>query len=191
MTLDELRKYMMTVVSGYFTNGTVFYADQKMSKHPEPYITLKFNNVARKAFPIVTSAEGKITTHFDYHEEMEINLFTKGKLVGADNYENTSMSDLMDFIDYIESNKMTDELDSHNVTMLLMDGYPKDLSGIINETLYRYRSNVVFRISCGHDVTGMYGQSNKTVPNPSGGGKQQYVDAPDEWFDTVEIEEEE
>ena len=189
MSYSAMRSAMYEFAASYFTGGKVVFAEQKMAKRNVPYITLKFANVRRKLHPVVTVDDGNPVMDFQMQADMEVNLFTQGRLIGGETYENTALSDLTDFVNYTESFKGIEWQDANNLCVQLVDGTLTDLSEIINETLYRYRARAVFRVYYTETTEGMYGQGGITVPNASGGGSSTYTDAEPEYFETVEIEE--
>lgn len=186
MTIAEAKKYLYRHVSGYYGEGHVFYAGQKMPRFPEPYITIKFRKV-RKQGNKITKFDGKEECYKDYWAMMmpaEINLYTQGKNISEPGktpvYENTALEDLENFMTYLCSDYEKDEHLKNNIA-IEQEGDVEDVSALVNDnSTFNFRSmvnvNVKF-ISCSYGKYGQLGIGN--IPNTSGGGSEGLLEASD------------
>ena len=125
------------------------------------------------------------TWHYDCTVDM--NIYTAGEKLRGPIHKNTAMEDMLDFIDFMESVDTTDLLMEQDLCMILVNGSVRDISELINDARYRYRSFAQFIVSFTDKSEGIYGQNGKTAPNASGGGKPEYIDPETQYFETVEI----
>lgn len=196
MRISEVKRYMLRFVAGYFGSDHVSFAEQKMTRLPVPYITVKFDSPRRHTFQIrrYDNTVGCWKYYWERRITMEVNLYTEGRNLAEDGedpvYENTATQDLDDFIGYLLSEWATDELSGHGVAVQL-DGDVHDISEFLNDNRYRYRAMVLLRVDFTDCTYGLYGQNQiLSLPNPSGGGDPSMVQ--DEGnIETVEITEKE
>ena len=77
-----------------------------------------------------------------------------------------------------------------NVT-IVMNPPIRDLSELIGDTKFNYRSMCEFTITFVGLADGKYGVSGiQTVPNPSGGGMKEFVEAETYAIEEIRIQEE-
>ena len=189
-TIKECRSYLYKVVSRFFAHATVIWAEQINTKPKAPYVTLKVMSPSQQFFPTRQDAEGsqrEIILH------IEINLYTQGRRVSGSgqsaNYENTSIEDMHDFTNYLESEYTLDDLVAHNVTFIPTT-QPKDLSYIENSTQFRYRSMIEADVTFVENNSGAYLVMNMPQEtNASGGGTKETHETPLEYIESEEIKE--
>jgi len=188
MRFNDVRNTIYTVASNYFQS--VWFAEQKMVKPVEPYITIKFGDVNKSTFPLnYMDNQGEVHSEWVMESSLEVNIFSKGKEVSGA-YVNETLGDMIDFQNYLDSEAISDLLSANGIT-IMKNGGVRDLAGIINETLYRYRAEAEFRVFFIDDTKGQYNIGNKpTIPDSSGGGKQN-LNVGTGYFTEVVIEEEE
>ena len=120
-------------------------------------------------------------------------MYTVGREVKAGNsnyYENTAVEDLEEFIRFLDSDGITEELAKKDVT-IVMNPPIRDLSELIGDTKFNYRSMCEFTITFVGLADGKYGVSGiQTVPNPSGGGMKEFVEAETYAIEEIRIQEE-
>lgn len=194
MTLSEANEKIRQIVAGYFGDSHTFYADVKMAKKTTPYVTIKLRGYGRQFFAnklvdqtYYEKSYREITGHVD------INLYTQGKDVsggvGQKIYINTAMADMEDFLKYLDSDDMQDELVRSDMSMIMTDEV-KDLSEIVRENTYEYRALAQFDVHLTDVAYGTMGQDGlNNIPNSSGGGSDGYITGYVN-IDNVEIEEE-
>ena len=157
MTLTEVREALYDAVAPFFAPARVYWAEQVLTKPAPPYVTLKLGAVRRRAFPVEESG-GRC-----YHCEtvLEVNLYTTGKAApGAENATgnrvNTAVSDLMEFSAYLESHAVTEQLERVMVAVSLNPPV-RDLTGLENDRMYRYRAMAEYEVTFVQEAGGWYG----------------------------------
>lgn len=190
MNLSQVKNRVYEVVELFFSQATVAWAEQVMTKPPVPYVTLKMGNIDKTAFPITDE-----TTDSRYYlcsTILELNLYTKGRPVSEEkgktgNYENTATDDLMEFVKFLESAEIVDQLADIGIEL---NPPVRDLSELLNDAKYRYRAMAEFTVSYTEVAAGRYGVSNMLqIPNSSGGGSKE-IAVEIQHFDSVEVKEE-
>lgn len=185
MTFSEVKKFIYELVKRYHPGAMVVWTKTKGVTPKPPYITLGYSNLNRSAFPL--SDDEREHRYFNYDFIFEINLYTVGREVKAGNsnyYENTAVEDLEEFIRFLDSDGITEELAKKDVT-IVMNPPIRDLSELIGDTKFNYRSMCEFTVSYVGLADGKYGVlESKAVPNPSGGGMKEFAEV-----ETYAIEE--
>lgn len=178
MTIGEAKQFLYDLVSMYHPNALIVWTKTKGVTPRPPYITLSHSSVERNRFPIVDDEGEK---WYSYSFVLEINLYTVGKSVKVEGvgtiYENTAVEDLEEFIRFVDSDGINDLTQNKNIT--IMQNAPiRDLSELIGDTKFNYRSMTEFIVTFTDKVSGEYGVQNKTkIPNPSGGGTIEFSQA--------------
>ena len=189
MNIGEVKQCLYDLVAMYHPGATIAWTKTGGVKPKAPFISLAYSNLERSQFP-VTNDEGD--NYYNYSMTFEINLYTKGKPVKEDTetyYENTAVEDLDEFIRFLDSPKISDITSGNNVT-IVFNPPVRDVSELIGDTKFNYRSMAEFTVSFTDLASGEYGIHNKTnVPNPSGGGTQESAGAVIEPIESVAIEE--
>lgn len=190
MTLSEIKQLLYEVVARYHPEAMIVWEKTKGVTPKPPYITLGYRNLNRSSFPL-SDEEGH--KYYNYDFTFEINLYTVGKEVkvgSASYFENTAMENLEEFIRFLDSEEITDELAQKNVTIVCNPPI-RDLSELIGDTKFNYRSMCEFTVSFVGTADGEYGVfGSKIVPNPSGGGKKEFTEAEIPVIEEVIIQEE-
>lgn len=191
MTFAEIKQLLYDLVARYHPEAMVVWEKTKGVTPKPPYITLKYSNLNRSAFPL-SDDEGE-HKYYNYDFTFEINLYTVGKEVKAGNasyFENTAVEDLEEFVRFLDSEGTTKELAQKNVTIVFNPPI-RDLSELIGDTKFNYRSMCEFTVSFAGTADGEYGViGNKSVPNPSGGGLREFMEAEISVIEEVIIQEE-
>jgi len=170
-------------VKHFFTDAEVIWVEQSMTKPQFPYVTLKARNITKNLHSI-ESDEGK---YYPCTTNLEVNLYTKGRRVTGDNYENTAEDDLLEFVKFLESDAMLEAAGRNNIAIQLLPPV-RDLTELYHDTSYRYRAYAEFTISYMEDASGRYGLG-ADGENYSGGNPM-YRNQEDYIIEIVEIEEE-
>ena len=191
MNLLELREALYETTASFFMGATVIWAEQAATLPKLPYLTLKVGSLQRTAFSI-TSQDG--TRYYPCQTIAELNLYTKGKPIqrngqGEENYINTATSDLMEFFNFMESEEMTDRLARAGIEVSLLPPI-RDLTELQNDSQYRYRAMAEATISFAQEASGLYGLVGlPEMPNSSGGGSQEWIEAEINSIEGVELTE--
>lgn len=190
MNLNEVKNAVYDVVSMFFAGASVIWAEQTNTKPPLPYVTLKMGGVGRTRVPVVDK-DNFNKMYYPSSATMEINLYTAGKPVAAgdqeeeppvnestDNYENTAVSDLTEFFNYLESEYTTDYLTGRGVDISLNPPV-RDLTSLQNNRGYRYRAMAEAAVSFSWEADNAYGVGcMPDIPNSSGGGNHKMAGTP-------------
>lgn len=193
MTLGQVKQVLYDTVVKFHPGAMVVWEKTKGVKPRPPYITLGYSNLERSQFPL-SDDEGE-HKYYNYSFLFEINLYTVGKEIKVDGvgtgaYENTAMEDLEEFVRFMDSDETTDLLATKNVT-IVMNPPVRDLSELIGDTKFNYRSMVEFTVTFVGTADGRYGVSgDEAVPNPSGGGLEEFTEAENFVIEKVIIQEE-
>lgn len=189
MNLEEVKDTLYDIADMFFVEATVIWTEQINTKPPLPYVTLKVGSVQRTSFPVVDDNENR---YYPCRTTVEVNLFTKGKPVTVKekvtgNFANTATSDMMDFFNFVESERITDLLAGRGMDISLVPPV-RDLTDLQNDSRYRYRSMAEATISFAEEADGPYGIGGMPyAPNSSGGGTPEKVDATTETIEEVEL----
>lgn len=191
MTFSEIKQLLYEAVARYHPGAMIVWEKTKGVTPKPPYLTLGYRNLNRSSFPL-SDDEGE-HKYYNYDFIFEINLYTVGKEVKAGNasyFENTAVEDLEEFVRFLDSEGITGELAQKNVTIVCNPPI-RDLSELIGDTKFNYRSMCEFTVSYVGTADGEYGVSgNKLVPNASGGGLQEFTEAKVSVIEEVIIQEE-
>lgn len=172
MNFREAKKYSRHIVAAYYGDGHVFYAEQKMTKKPAPYVTVKFNGLGKSRTKI-TKYDKESQCNKDYWQantKMELNLYTLGKNIAPDGmeeqYENTAVEEIDDFVKYLVSDAISDSMVINDVVIAL-DGNIHDLTFLLHESQFRYRAMAEFVIT----FTDSSYEPNLALPDTNGGAE--------------------
>lgn len=191
MNLAMVKEVLYDIASMFFQGAPVIWAEQMNTKPVPPYVTLKVGAMNRTYFPLLGEAGNR---YYPCNTTMEINLYTKGKPVTRQenmtgNFMNTAVSDLNDFFHFVESDEITDSLAGMGMDVSLIPPV-RDLTGLENDSHYRYRSMAEATVSFPQEAGGPYGIGGMPdVPNYSGGGSAELAEAEDGVIESIEIEE--
>ncbi len=192
MDLGEVKQLIYEMVARYHPGALIVWQKTKGVTPRPPYITLGYNNLERSLFLLPDDeSEHK---YYNYTFTLEINLYTIGREikvngVGTGAYENTAVEDLEEFVRFLESEAITNELAMKGVSVVLTPPI-RDFSELIGDTKFHYRSMAEFVVAYTGLADGEYGvQGSKLIPNPSGGGTKEMAEAGAAVIETVEITE--
>ena len=150
MSFSEVKKFIYELVKRYHPGAMVVWTKTKGVTPKPPYITLGYSNLNRSAFPL--SDDEREHRYYNYDFIFEINLYTVGREVKAGNsnyYENTAVEDLEEFIRFLDSDGITEELAKKDVT-IVMNPPIRDLSGVKNMA-----SKLLGAIGIGFSIAGI------------------------------------
>ena len=191
MNLKAVRDVLYDITEMFFKGAKVIWAEQNSTTPRLPYITIKVGSLTKTAFP-VSDKDGN--RFYPCSMPFEVNLCTEGEPVyigdnATGSYANTSVSDMLDFVKFLESDYTVDYLAGKGVDIRLVPPV-RDLTGILNEKGHRFRAMAEFTVSYNEDAEGPYGIGGMSVfPNNSGGGTEEMANAEGSVFDAIEITE--
>lgn len=188
MKIAEAKEEFRKLVADYFGGSHVFFADSKMSKLPEPYLTIQVTGVQRQVHESkLVRDNGYSDAYREIIASIDLNLYTKGRSIAESQmvYANTSLDDLVGFMDYLESEIGMGKQSTAGIAVAV-DSQPKDLSALIREAQFQYRAMASFTVRFTDMTYGDYYQNNNDLPNASGGGNKEMITEPS-YIETVEI----
>jgi hypothetical protein len=189
MNLEDVKSVIYDVTAEFFRGATIIWAEQVNTKPDLPYVTLKVGNINKTRFPIVNDDGNR---YYPCSTILEVNLYTKGKAVTVaenvtGNYANTAASDLGDFFLFLESDTVVDQLAGYGLDIAL-EPPVRDLTGLQNDSKYRYRAMAEVTVSFALEADGPYGIGGHNIPNASGGGASD-MDVSTDYIERAEITE--
>lgn len=221
MTIRELRNAIAEYLSMFFTNATIAWGKTNMAKPRLPFITLELGNVMRPLKPESRDIDGVIIGYYPSNVVMTLNLFTMGAEQetpdGLYIRENTAESDLIDFINFMNSEYSIQWCNSRDLYMRV-EGSVQDLTTLTNDANWEYRAMVQINIAFTQIAVGTSGilsessistrprtpddplpkpdEDPDNVPtidpeweeNASGGGSQEIADTNVGYFTKVDVE---
>ncbi len=189
MDLEAVKGTIHDMTAMFFAGADVIWAEQVNTVPVPPYVTLKMGSLDRNAL-ILVDDDGE--RYYQCDTTVQIDLYTKGRPVATGdmatgNYANTAVSDLMDLFSFLESEEITDRMAGMGISMALMPPI-RDLTGLQNDSRYRYRAMAEASVSFLMEADGAYGMSGMAaVPNSSGGGTEEMAGKPIEPIEQVGI----
>ena len=167
MRAQTARELFREITQSYFDSGTVIFSFQsRVEKKDVPLVVLTPGPVRRPYMPNDMIVNGVVVGCYESKFNVTIDLFTHGlavidpdsrKIVG---YENSAMNDMLAFCDYLNSRYVTNWL-SLNDAAVLVDGDVQDVSGVINETNYEYRSRINVSLNFTEKAVGYAGVADE------------------------------
>lgn len=148
MRVGEARELFRQLTKEYFAGAAVAFTRQsRQPKADLPLVTLTPGNVKRPNAPNYETVNGTIVGNYLSRLTITIDLFTHGSPIKDEDtgqilaYENTALDDMLAFADYLNSEHTVQWCDRKDVSILI-DGDAQDLTGIVNDTTYEYRSRL-------------------------------------------------
>ncbi len=177
MKIAEAKEEFRKLVADYFGSSHVFFANSKMIKLPEPYITIQFTGVERQIHETkIPQSDGHVWAYREMTASVDVNLYTKGRSVDGSPtaFINTSLDDMVSFLDYLGSEMGQGYLYTRNMAISVV-GQPRDLSALVREAQFQYRAMVELQVRFTDMTYGDYYQNNNELPTASGGGDRKMV----------------
>lgn len=149
VTQRELKQKLEELVSTYFAGITVVWGKTKAARSLSPLIVLTTGTVSRPYQPIKQMANDVPINYYPSNTTVQVDLYTKGAktnhsagIMAA--MENTAVSDLTDFVNFLNSDYVDDWCGTHDISILT--NQVQDLSQIINDVSWDYRAMVELEI---------------------------------------------
>lgn len=147
MRLDKAVELFRQHTQRYFTGAAVVLASQnRVAKTREPLVLITPGSLNRPNTPNYALVDGVNVGFYLSRVTITVDLFTQGAPVTDDNgrvvaYENNAVTDMLGFADYLNAQASVEWCSLHDVSILI-DGDVLNLSGILNENNYSYRSRL-------------------------------------------------
>lgn len=149
MRVSQAKALFQTLTKQYFANAEVTFTKQSRVAKPQiPLVTITPGNVKRSLFPVYEERDGTLTGHYLSRINIQIDLFTHGLPIIDEEtgktiaYENTAIDDMLSFADFLNSQYTIEWCHEHDVSILI-EGDVQDLTGLVNDNNYEFRSQLV------------------------------------------------
>lgn len=176
MRVPEAKELFKDLVQSYFAGAWVTFSRQSRAAKPEiPLVSITPGNVKRPLNPAYENASGEVLGYYPSRIPMTVDLFTKGKPVIEEEtgqtvaYENTAVDDMLAFADFLNSPHTVDWSNTHDIT-LLIDGDVQDLTGLVNDNNYEFRSRLVVMLYFTQRAVGYAAVATEESIKPGPGG---------------------
>lgn len=184
MTIDELKSVLHDIISKYFQDTQIVWAEQlKLVKPSLPFILLKLRNLRFTQHTINVVKNGVPCAYQPSQTMLELQLFTRGGTVTIEDEDgesvvsvNTALNDIMDLTKYLTS-EYADELYEKYDICIRAEGEAQDVSEVV-DTNYEYRAFQEYIIDFQQTCNGRAGISRKDwSPTASGGGTKELAES--------------
>lgn len=148
MRVSEAKELFRQLTSSYFTGAMVVFARQsRAAKTDLPLVSITPGNVKRHTNPVYRTIGDTAVGSYQSHLSMTVDLFTHGKAVMDDEtnavvaYEDTALDDMLAFADFLNSDYAV-EWSHNNDVAIIVEGNVQNMSGLLNDNNYEYRSRL-------------------------------------------------
>lgn len=148
MRVSRAKELFRSLTAQYFAGAEVTFTRQsRVAKPQTPLVTITPGNVKRPLAPVYKEVNGEMVGYYQSRISMQVDLFTNGLPVVDDEtgqtvaYENTAMDDMLAFADFLNSQYAIEWCHSHDVA-ISFDGDAQDLTGLVNDNNYEFRSRL-------------------------------------------------
>ena len=154
MRLYDLKEYLHDLVSRYFQQATVIWANEVSTKPSLPLVMLRLGNLSRQSFPSEEPVEDGSVRYYGSTIDLEIQIFSKGGKIGG-GYSDDTVADLNEFLLYLESPEITDEL--FNKDLAIDIGTPvQSIPALLGEAKNEFRAMVELTVNFTQETAGAY-----------------------------------
>lgn len=146
MKVRQANDIFRNLTAEYFSKAEVVFANQSRKAKPQiPLVTIKPGNVKRTTFSNNSLVDDTNISSYPSRIQYQIDLFTNGIPYVVDGetlyHENSAMDEIQSFIDFLSSDYVLTWCRKHDVS-ILVEGDAQDLTGIVNDTNYEFRSRI-------------------------------------------------
>lgn len=148
MRVSQAKELFRQLTKSYFAGATVTFTRQsRAAKADLPLVTITPGNVKRPLHPAYKVQDGIQVGSYLSRISMTVDLFTNGTPVTDDEtgetvaYENTAMDDMLAFADFLGSQYAIEWCNRNDVSVLI-EGDTQDLTGLVNDNNYEFRSRL-------------------------------------------------
>lgn len=168
MRVSEAKELFRSLTQRYFSGAQVTFARQsRVAKPSLPLVAITPGNVKRQRDSICQTLNGVEVAHYPSRISIQIDLFTNGAPVIDDEtgktvaYENTAMDDMLAFVDFLCSPYTVDWCREHDLSVAI-DGDVQDLTGLVNDNNYEFRSRLAVLLHFIQKAVGRTGVLNES-----------------------------
>ena len=213
MRLGEAKELFRQLTKTYFAGANVIFSNQPRTAKPDvSLVVITTGNVKRPHTPNQVFESGYQIGYYQTKLPITVDLFTHGSPLTRDGtvyaYENNALEDMLAYADFLNSDWSVSWCHEKDIT-LLIDGDVTDLTGVVNDTSYEFRSRMTVNLYFTQVTVGatavldeasiQYPTGNldeepdivpKFAPTDSGGGTQELANERVGYYTNVEIKEE-
>lgn len=149
MRVSQAKELFRQLTKTYFAGATVTFTRQsRAAKADLPLVTISPGNVKRPLHPTYKVQDGVQIGSYLSRISMTVDLFTNGTPVIDDEtgetvaYENTATDDILAFADFLGSQHAIEWCNRNDVSVLI-EGEAQDLTGLVNDNNYEFRSRLI------------------------------------------------
>lgn len=167
MSVGEANKNFLQIVKHFFDpdeqNGNVYFAYQSRTpRHPNPLILITAGSVRRDRCATVHNFNGATVASRESSIVYTVDLYTDGReIVDEDTgylltRENTAMNDLLNFLDFLDSDRCLSILNRLNAAINI-ENDAQDMTGIVSDSNYEFRARADIRLYFTDPMIGVSG----------------------------------
>ena len=168
MNVSGARELFRGLTKEFFPQYTVVFSNQSRTPKPNiPLVTILPGNAKRHRSPNEFYDQPEAEGYYQTKLSFTVDLFTNGAPVYDDDTgekianENTATDEMLLFANYLNSIHVTKWCNRNDVS-IVMDGDVQDLTGLVNDTTYEFRSRLVVNFYFTQNTEG-----EKATPAPS------------------------
>lgn len=146
MRVRQANDIFRNLTAEYFSKAETVFANQSRKAKPQiPLVTIKPGNVKRTAFSNNSLVGDTNISSYPSRIQYQIDLFTNGTPYIEDGktlyFENSAMDEIQSFVDFLNS-EYTLMWCRKNDVSIAIEGDAQDLTGIVNDANYEFRSRI-------------------------------------------------
>ena len=155
MRIYDLKEYVYDLVARYFVQANICWSSETSTKQTLPLVMLTFRNLNRHPYPAENIGEDELVKCYPSSITLEVDIFSKGgKTAGG--YSDDTLADMNEFLLYLESPEITDELFMNNLD-IQTTGPAQAIPQLLGEAKNEFRSMVELTVSFTQYAAGAYG----------------------------------
>lgn len=179
MNITEVKHVVFDVISLFFKGATITYTEQSRKAKPQPpLVTVSFGDTHRVQHPNTQTIDGHVVAYYPSKLKVQIDLYTMGAKVknasgGVIGLENTALSDMVDFANFLGSPYLINYIDPHNMT-IATEGNVLNTTQLLNTSDYQYRATLELDVHFIQEAIGYAGILDSTsiqYPEPEAEGE--------------------
>lgn len=150
MRVNKVKELFQKLTAEYFSAATVVFANQsRQPKGKIPLVVINCGNVNRPQHINYDNVDGTLVGNYLSRLSVTVDLFTNGLPVIDEEtgetvaYADSALDDILSFADFVSSEYAIGWCDKYDISISL-DGDAQNLTGVVNDTSYEYRSRLSF-----------------------------------------------
>lgn len=159
MKSRKAKDLFLELTKSYFQGATVVFGHQsRAAKADVPLVVISSGNVRRHSCPIQSDVDGYIVSSYHSRISLIVDLYTNGDPV-HDNvgaviaFANNAVDDMISYWNFLNSDYVIHWCHQNDLS-ISVDGDVQDLTGLVNDTTYDYRSRVNLYLSYTQSTVG-------------------------------------